>query len=193
MDISNAFCYERDMTRHPILTLFFVPLLVSCHAISPEEASAGSGHGVRETVYVTGCHDGDTCRAHAKNGDRLSVRLSGIDAPEVGQEFCDEAIIYLESMVKNRDVEIECDGTSYARRTCFLYAGSVNVNEEMVRAGYAWDFPRHSGGKYAPLENEARVKQRGLWAGKKIVSPFCARMMTPYSESRCRTNPQYQD
>jgi micrococcal nuclease len=176
-----------------LLMLLCLPLTISCNALVADEASANSGKGERETVRITGCHDGDTCRAYAKNGDRISVRLSGIDAPEVGQDFCPEAIAFLESMVKDRDIDIECDGTSYARRTCFLFADGLNVNEEMVKAGFAWDFPRHSGGRYAPLEADARRNQRGLWAGKKIVSPFCARMMTSYSERLCKTNPQYQD
>lgn len=176
-----------------IFALLLLPLVISCNALVSEEASANGGKGDRETVRVTGCHDGDTCRAYAKNGDRISLRLSGIDAPEVGQDFCPEAITYIESLVKDREIEIECDGTSYARRTCFLFVDGLNVNEEMVRAGFAWDFPRHSGGRYAPLEAEARTNQRGLWAGKNIVSPFCARMMTPYSERRCKMNPQYQD
>lgn len=176
-----------------LLPLLISPIILSCHALAPEAASATSGKAEREIVRVTGCHDGDTCRALAKNGDRISVRLSGIDAPEVGQDFCPEAIVYLESLVKDRDIEIECDGTSYARRTCFLFVDGLNVNEEMVRAGFAWDFPRHSGGRYAPMEADARHNQRGLWAGRNIISPFCARMMTPYSERRCKLNPQYQD
>ena len=51
---------------------------------------------------------------------------------------------------------------------------STNLNQEMVRAGYAWWFRR-----YAPqdrvleqLETEARQAKRGLWADPQTEPPW---------------------
>ena len=35
----------------------------------------------------------------------------------------------------------------------------------MVRGGHALDYARHSRGRYAAAEREARAARRGLWAG----------------------------
>ena len=36
----------------------------------------------------------------------------------------------------------------------------------MVRSGHARDYARHSHGRYAAAEREAREARRGLWAGE---------------------------
>ena len=36
----------------------------------------------------------------------------------------------------------------------------------MVRAGYARDYARHSKGRYAAAERDARAARRGIWAGE---------------------------
>jgi micrococcal nuclease len=146
-----------------------------------------------QTVLFVSCHDGDTCLGVRPDGSRIKVRISGIDAPEVGHDFSTESIQFVESLVKGLSIDVDCDGASFARQTCLLSKDGVDLNDEIVRRGYAWDFPRHSNGKYAAAEKEARMNKRGLWAGMNIVSPFCQRRMTPYSEKLCKTNPQYQD
>lgn len=155
--------------------------------ISHSEARAS------ESIFFVSCHDGDTCLGTRPDGSRIKVRISGIDAPEVGHDYCDESIRFVESLVRDQYIDVECDGASYARQTCFLSKAGMDINAEIVRMGYAWDFPRHSNGKYQAAETEARSNKRGLWAGSNIVSPFCQRRMTPYSEKMCKTNPQYQD
>jgi endonuclease YncB( thermonuclease family) len=44
-------------------------------------------------------------------------------------------------------------------------AGDVDLGEAMVRGGHAFDYARHSRGRYAAAEREAREARRGLWAG----------------------------
>ncbi len=146
-----------------------------------------------ESIFFLQCHDGDTCLGTRPDGSQIKVRISGIDAPEIGRDYASEAVQFVESLVKNQNIEVECDGASYARQTCFLKKDGVDLNSAIVKAGYAWDFPRHSNGKYAADEADARKHKRGLWAGQHIVSPFCQRQMTAYSERLCKTNPQYQD
>lgn len=176
------------MLSQPIMLALALPLALSLALpISHSEARAS------ESIFFVSCHDGDTCLGTRPDGSRIKVRISGIDAPEVGHDYCDESIRFVESLVRDQYIDVECDGASYARQTCFLSKAGMDINAEIVRMGYAWDFPRHSNGKYQAAETEARSNKRGLWAGSNIVSPFCQRRMTPYSEKMCKTNPQYQD
>lgn len=178
----------RPMVLHFFMALIIAPwLVVSSLAPSRSEARA------TESIFFVSCHDGDTCLGIRPDGSRIKVRISGIDAPEVGQDFSDDSVRFVESLVKDQYIDVECDGASYARQTCFLAKDGLDLNAEIVRMGYAWDFPRHSNGKYAGAEAEARGNKRGLWAGTNVVSPFCHRKMTPYSEKMCKANPQYQD
>jgi endonuclease YncB( thermonuclease family) len=40
-----------------------------------------------------------------------------------------------------------------------------DLGEAMVRGGHAFDYARHSRGRYAAAERDARAARRGLWAG----------------------------
>ncbi len=54
----------------------------------------------------------------------------------------------------------------YARDVATCLADERDLGEAMVRAGQARDYVRHSRGRYAAAEREARAAKRGLWAGQ---------------------------
>lgn len=135
---------------------------------------------------VLKCHDGDTCRVMIKNKS-TSIRLSGIDAPEIKQEYGQQARDFLESLIKNKLVELKCDGKSFDRTTCTVFLNELNVNEEMVKTGWAFDSPKYSGGKYLNLQNQAMIQKKGIWSAKgseKLMSPFCFRSK---KNKKCQT------
>jgi endonuclease YncB( thermonuclease family) len=90
--------------------------------------------------------DGDTIRVD----DRHAVRLLGIDAPEKGEAFHDEAARWLEECVDGKAVELRPAGReltdTYGRALAAVYAagkatgksGESSVNEEILRIGFAW-------------------------------------------------------
>lgn len=187
--------------KNTVLTIIFYFAFISLIALDTTFAQIQENNS-REVVSIRTCHDGDTCKALTSEFKLIIIRFSGIDAPEIGQEYGEDARVYLQSLIGRKKVSIECDGLSYDRRTCTVYLsvhngatgeGEIDVNEQLVRMGYAWDFPRHSGKRYANSEQLARQEHRGLWASGNVVSPFCFRHMTPYAEKKCRRNQQYQD
>lgn len=120
--------------------------------------------------------------ARVVDGDTFSVgpervRLWGVDAPE-GRQVCqnarglnfacgDAARDRLVSLIGGRDVRCEVrDRDPYGRAVSRCMAGSTDLGEAMVRAGWAMDYVRFSGGAYASAEAEARRARRGLWAGR---------------------------
>jgi endonuclease YncB( thermonuclease family) len=114
--------------------------------------------------------DGDSLRT--AGGD---VRLYGIDAPEYRQSCADasghdyacgqRAAAYLRSLVGHSGVacrKLEAD--RYNRAVSVCHIGPMELNTEMVRAGWAVAYARHSL-DYVKLEAEARRGRRGIWAG----------------------------
>ncbi len=113
--------------------------------------------------------------ARAIDGDSLVVggvemRLKGIDAPEGRQTCtregrswpCGEAarahLVRLAAAGSLRCTDHGSDQHDRKLATCF--AGGQNLNQAMVRDGYAVAY-----GAYEEDEREARAQRRGLWAG----------------------------
>ncbi|MDX9731727.1 MAG: thermonuclease family protein [Bdellovibrionales bacterium] len=145
-----------------------------------------------EEVKVVFCNDGDTCGVLRTTGEQIKVRLGGIDAPERGQDFYMESKRYLEGLIKNRFVKLECNGFSGTRAACIVFLDGRNINAEMVIAGYAWDYPTHSRRRYGQMQQDAENDVRGLWSGENIMSPFCFRFNQGFAAKECAENPRYQ-
>jgi endonuclease YncB( thermonuclease family) len=99
------------------------------------------------------------------------IRLHGIDAPEYRQTCKDEAgkewpcgreaTRALRQMVGGRDVACEIRDTDrHDRLVAVCKSGEVDLNQEMVRRGWAVSF-----GGYGSLEAQARNARRGIWRG----------------------------
>src|SRR4030065_917928 len=94
------------------------------------EVEDGSGMFVKEVI------DGDTIVL--SNGSR--VRLIGINTPEYGMYFFEEAREVLEAIVLEREVSLEKDITDkdkYGRLLRYVYTGNLFVNLEMGKRGFA--------------------------------------------------------
>ncbi len=118
-------------------------------------------------------------QARVIDGDTLviagqHIRLDGIDAPETKQ-VCKRdgdwrcglaATEALRSMIGAGAVR--CEGKAkdrYRRLVAICWAGSVNLNEEMVRQGWALAYRRYST-RYVPAEDEANGNRAGMWASQ---------------------------
>ena len=117
--------------------------------------------------------DGDSVVV-LSGGRKVEVRLAYIDAPEFKQAYGRRAGAALRSLVGNRKVELELIGGDVHRRiVARVLRGSLDVNAEMVRQGFAWvrrEY-RHPPG-LARLEDEARAARRGLWTAADPVPPW---------------------
>ena len=123
--------------------------------------------GPEETVArVTFVVDGDTI--DLDNGER--VRLIGIDTPETGETFYTDARNALITLVLNKEIRLLRDVNNtdvYGRLVRYIYIGTVFINFEMVRFGYAEAFPFYPDTRYADIldaaETLARIEGRGMW------------------------------
>jgi|CXWL01.1.fsa_nt_gi endonuclease YncB( thermonuclease family) len=108
--------------------------------------------------------DGDTIEIH---GER--IRLSGFDAPESGAR-CGRSNVYnlaanaLADRIGSSTVTCTATGRdAYGRTTADCSVDGVDLGERMVGAGWARDWPRYSGGRYAAAEAQARAEGIGVW------------------------------
>ena len=115
--------------------------------------------------------DGDSLRKDGKD-----FRLHAIDAPELfqtcwradGREYdCGHAARdELRRLIRNATVTCQVlDTDRYGRSVAECSAGNVNLNDAMVRAGWAIAYTR-PGPDHAAAEDEARAAGRGIWQGR---------------------------
>lgn len=133
-------------------------------------------------VAVFGCAEANTLRGQASviDGDTIEIhgtriRLHGIDTPESSQWCRDEnnaryrcgrdAAFALDDAIGNRVVSCVGNNTDrYGRIIAVCSVGVVDLNEYLVRAGFAVAYRKYSS-DYISAEQEARAAGRGLWRG----------------------------
>lgn len=116
---------------------------------------------------VTKVIDGDTVELN--NSKR--IRFSGINTPETGECYYQEAKDKLTELTLKKDVFLERDRTNidkYGRLLRYVYIGDILVNSILVEEGYARVFDKYKEDtkKYKELkekESLAKGKKVGLW------------------------------
>jgi len=127
-----------------------------------------------ESARVVRIADGDTITVLYADNTQEKIRLYGIDCPERTQPFGRKARQYTSSLVFGKPVTIRSmDRDRYGRNVAWIYIGDTSLNAELVRAGYAWHYRKHSNDPMLQrLENEARKDGRGLWRDPAPVPPW---------------------
>jgi micrococcal nuclease len=128
---------------------------------------------------VTHVTDGDTFDIMI-DGTKSRVRMLGINTPESVDPrrpvecFGREASNYLKDLINNKQVTLEKDpdkpGTDeYGRLLRYVFLGDININEQMIRDGYAYEYTYKSEkymyqNQFKQAEKFARENKLGLWA-----------------------------
>ncbi len=143
-------------------------------------------------VLLSGCGKESGLKAsHIFDGDSLilnngqEIRLIGIDAPEKGQPYADEARAFLKGLITGKELRLEKgieERDKYNRLLVYMYAGDTFVNAEMIKHGYAVAYfvpplglsSSKANDKYkeefTKLEAEAKQTKRLIWS-KVYITP----------------------
>lgn len=138
-----------------IICVFLVFLLIGC---------SGGVREVREGPFrVVKVIDGDTIELN--NSER--VRFSGINTPEKGECYYQEAKDILKSVILDKEVYLEKDRTDkgkYGRLLRYVYYNGVLVNAFLVERGYAKVYDKYSYDtkKYEELKEKEDVAKEGV-------------------------------
>ena len=127
----------------------------------------GGGREPRlDRARVIAVRDGDTIELD----DGRVVRYIGIDTPEVGEPGADSATALNRQLVDGKTVKLAYGYDRidrYGRTLAVFYIDDLMVNEEIVRAGWAWCY--FFDGNLTPAPTlllalqEAMRERRGLW------------------------------
>lgn len=156
----------------PIVPIPFVPPQ-SAGAFPPTTARA-AGVAAPRIWRVVGVQDGDTLTCLDESGGQQKVRLAGIDAPEIGQDFGRQSRDALADLVFGRAVEVLDEGRDRQGRTIAkLLVDGNDVNRRMVATGMAWHYSAYSTDPDLDgIEAEARAGGKGLWSQPSPMPPW---------------------
>ncbi|MBF0165734.1 MAG: thermonuclease family protein [Magnetococcales bacterium] len=118
--------------------------------------------------------DGDTLEV-AGDGRHEKIRLAGIDTPEHGQPFAEEAKAYTTRLVERHKVQVrEKERDRYGRLVAWVTRpGHEELGASLVRAGLAWRHKYYSRDRHlAELERKARTRGLGLWSDPAPTPPW---------------------
>ena len=106
--------------------------------------------------------DGDTIRVKTQAGEVFNVRTFGVDAPELDQPYGVEARKFLNHLISMRKVElVQCKGSSYKRKVCYVFYNNHCINEIMLREGLVWHEPNYAPNlhHYATIQRNCKNRQ----------------------------------
>lgn len=122
-------------------------------------------------ALVVSVHDGDTL----KLDDGRTIRLSGIDAPEITQPYGIESRNLLRKLTRKKLIRIETLGKDrYGREISEIFVGKKSITRAMVRHGAAWWCKKYASTntRLRSLEEGARGRREGLWQIPDATAPW---------------------
>lgn len=150
---------------------------ISLDNMLPQEL--GKTDVFQEKVRVVKVYDGDTLDVVTDKGEKMKIRLYGIDAPEKGQKFADTARIFLRDLTEGQEYTIDVYyKDKYKRYVAALFDDNgIALQEDLVRNGFAWVYPRFCEDvmlcvNWENAEDEAVRTRQGLWQEKNPTSPW---------------------
>lgn len=119
---------------------------------------------------VTRVIDGDTYIVDFTK----TVRLQGVDCPEIEQEYGLEAKNYVsELLLHKKIVLIDLKKDKYNRTISKIYINGQNLTELLIKKGIGWHYSYYHKSYYlAVIEREAIKNKRGLWKHLNPVNPY---------------------
>ncbi len=187
LERTGAISLRRHEVRGAALVgLIAVALLAGCTSASSDGAAGGGGPPVEagsstapqasptqetDAWRSTEIVDGDTLYVSGPLGE-LEVRIIGVNTPESGECFSDEATDALAELVTGNDLVLVVDRSDvdqFGRALRYVEtADGVDVGAELVADGFAIArrYPPDDAraDTYAELQRTAQREGRGLWA-----------------------------
>ena len=135
------------------LILIFLFLAIISLNYSPVDKYLEQTFSVRTSVFIERIIDGDTIESDIGN-----IRLLGINTPERGEKYYNEARDFLKKKIENKTVELEFTGVThdkYRRVLAYVFLENKNINIELVENGFANYYFYGGKDRYSNLLEEA--------------------------------------
>jgi endonuclease YncB( thermonuclease family) len=148
----------------------------------PASARRAAAKPADQTISATvvAVHDGDgTVKCACADGITRSVRLYGIDAPELKQAHGPESRAALVKMILNKTVTLTIPAWSndaHGRTVAKLTVDGTDVNLALVKHGFAWAYSAYLKASdkpaYFAAQNAAKTAKLGLWSQPNPTAPW---------------------
>lgn len=136
-----------------------------CHRGSTESLETGKGL-VSGPVTLVSVGDGDTVRITDKAGNKVTIRLACIDAPETSQGTSGTwSTATLKRLIQGKSISLKPQVKDrYGRTVAEIYIGSKSINLQMVQIGAAYAHRKYLNqcDRTSYLRTEATAKKKGL-------------------------------
>jgi endonuclease YncB( thermonuclease family) len=151
----------------------FIPIIISILLAATATLVHANPIITGKVISIT---DGDTITV-LQDRTQYKIRLYGIDCPESHQDFGARAKQFVSDLVFNKDVRVvQKDKDRYGRVVGIIYLGDTCINEEIIKAGFAWVYHRYCKDPICKdwliLEKEAGESKIGLWSHPDPVPPW---------------------
>ena len=125
-------------------------------------------------VILVSVGDGDTVRITDKAGNKVTIRLACIDAPETSQGTSGKwSTETLKGLIQGKPISLKPQAKDrYGRTVAEIIQGSSNINLEMVRLGAAFAYRKYlkqcDSDAYLKAETAAMNRRLGVWGPYKV-------------------------
>ena len=121
--------------------------------------------------------DGNTLQILCQNDETHTVRLLGIDSPELSQEYGEESRKHLERIVLGRKVTVTFKGKDWRGNTLavVLVNGKKDPRVELLDEGLAWTAEKNPTPDLEACRTRAQQKGVGLWKQSNPTPPWTYR------------------
>ena len=161
-----------------------IAVFSGCVTIHPEPQEFGASF----PGHLVALLDGDKVDiSYHDTEDSVPLRLYGIDAPEQGQPYWQEAKDFLGQLLNGKTVKVLGGPYSHGGEerliATVILPDRTTANRALIKAGLAWVYEQDFADDMEPdrkdelmaLEQEARVAKKGLWADPAPIPPWVYR------------------
>lgn len=137
--------------------------------------AAANSEGI--TGKVISVIDGNTIEFQTADNEVFKFVLSGIDAPELNQEFGQEAKKFLEKLVAGEEAVITIEGKDRLgnRVGTLKYGKDKDPRAELLEKGLAWTAEKNPKPEFEILKEAAKSHEKGLWEQPNPTPPWTFR------------------
>ena len=154
---------RKSVSNVAIFATIFIALCALCTAAASQQCQ------------VFGVSDGDTIKVRCGEGKQVTIRLSGIDAPEKAQPYGQRSKEALSGLCYQVQATITPKTKDrYGRTVADVECRGKDAATEQVRTGMAWVYVKYAKGyeHLYQLQDAAKAAKLGLWADQAPEPPW---------------------
>jgi micrococcal nuclease len=160
-------------------TKFLTGIILCCVSFYSNAAEEIKG-------VVTTIIDGNTIELSTESHETYKILLHGIDSPEPGQNYAEQAKRLLGKLLLHKSVTITIHGKDrLGNRLGEIHIdGAIDPRHELVKEGLAWTSEKEPIAELESLKEDARVNGRGLWKDENPTPPWIYRRQQTLTQQK---------